>query len=63
MCPECDTVWLDSTDINNQNGQNFEDFMIQKQQVADWKTVAKIKVADKHSVVEYRNGVAIDSET
>ncbi len=43
MCLECDTVWLNSRDIQDGKGQNFEDFMTQRGRVADWKAIAKVK--------------------
>jgi hypothetical protein len=46
MCLECDTVWLASADINDQKGQNFEDFMVQRGGVADWKAIEKVKQVD-----------------
>ena len=43
MCLECDTVWVDSQDIKDGKGQNYEDFMTQRGRVADWKAITKIK--------------------
>jgi uncharacterized Zn finger protein len=43
MCLECDTVWEAAQDIHDGKGQNFEDFMIQRGQVADWKAITKVR--------------------
>ena len=43
MCFECDTVWEAAQDIHDGKGQNFEDFMIQRGQVADWKAITKVR--------------------
>ena len=43
LCYECETTWLVPSDVEFGKGQNFEKFMDEHSQKADWDQVVKIQ--------------------
>jgi hypothetical protein len=46
MCFECDSVWRPGEVITDEEGTNFEQYMMEQGHPADWNNVDKISIIE-----------------